>query len=188
VRVVAGRLRSRRLRALPGNVTRPTTDRARGGLFDWIGPRVEGAIILDLFAGTGALGIEALSRGATRATFVESGPRPCAVLRHNLGTLELEGQAEVLARDALRAIAVLARRGARFDLVFADPPYGSDWCERLLRTPCLPELMPVGGELYLERSAREPPPPGVAALPFRDARAWGDARFHCYERTEAPTP
>ena len=188
MRVVAGRLRSRRLRALPGDVTRPTTDRARGGLFDWIGPRVEGAIILDLFAGTGALGIEALSRGATRATFVESDSRPRAVLRHNLATLELEGQAEVLARDALRAVAVLARRGSRFDLVFADPPYGSDWCERLLRAPSLPELMPVGGELYLERNAREQPLPDVAPLALRDARAWGESRFHCYERTEATTP
>ncbi len=187
MRVVAGRLRSRRLGGLPGDVTRPTTDRARGGLFDWIGRRVEGAIILDLFAGTGALGIEALSRGATRATFVEREPRPRAALRQNLATLDLEGQAEVLARDALRAVAALARRGARFDLVFADPPYGSDWCARLLRTAALPELLPVGGELYLERNAREPPQPGAPRLALRDGRAWGGIRFHRYERTEATT-
>ncbi len=188
MRVVAGRLRGRRLRGPPGDETRPTTDRARGGFFDWVGHRVEVAIILDLFAGTGALGIEALSRGATRATFVERESRPCAALRQNLATLDLEGQAEVLARDALRAVAALVRRGARFDLVFADPPYGSDWCERLLRTAALPELLPVGGELYLEQNAREQPQLGVSRLALRDGRAWGETCFHRYERTEATTP
>lgn len=187
MRVVAGRFRGRLLRAFPGDVTRPTSDRARGGLFDWVGPRVEGAVILDLFAGTGALGIEALSRGATHATFVERGRGPGAALRRNLSELGLEAEAELLGRDAGWALGALARRGARFDLVFADPPYSSKLADRLLRTPALPELMPIGGELYLEQSIREEPLAGTDALALREARSWGETRFHRYERTEAST-
>src|SRR5499427_9858939 len=96
MRVVSGELRGRRLLAAPGRETRPTSDRAKAGLFDWIGPRVAGARVLDLFAGTGALGIEALSRGAREAVFVERSRGALRALRRNLDELALGERARVL--------------------------------------------------------------------------------------------
>src|SRR5580692_6775643 len=119
MRVIAGRLGGRRLTAPRGMATRPTSDRVREALFSALGP-LGGAAVLDLYAGTGALGIEALSRGAARATFVESARPALAALRDNLAALGLEGAARVLAMPVERAVT---RLGGAFDLVLADPPY-----------------------------------------------------------------
>ena len=109
MRVVAGLYRGRRLQAPPGRSTRPTSDRVREALFSILGPAVEGARVLDLFAGSGALGIEALSRGAAEAVFVESDPRAAAAIRGNLKTLDASGR--VHARDALALVRVRRIRG-----------------------------------------------------------------------------
>jgi 16S rRNA (guanine966-N2)-methyltransferase len=126
VRIVGGAWRGRALRAPPGEVTRPTADRVRQALFDmllhahWGGRSVvEGAVVLDAFAGTGALGLEALSRGAAVATFIERNPVALAALRANITDLDVNDRCTVLAGDALAA-----PRGASCSLVFLDPPYG----------------------------------------------------------------
>jgi 16S rRNA (guanine966-N2)-methyltransferase len=121
MRVIAGRLGGRRLDAPPGRDTRPTSDRVREAIFSILAD-VTGARVLDLYAGTGALGIEALSRGAERAVFVESGPRALAVLKKNLAALALEPASKVLAVRAERAVTAIAADGP-FDLVLIDPPY-----------------------------------------------------------------
>ena len=118
MRVIAGEFRSRRLKSIPGDATRPTPDRLRETLFDILSNRIEGATFLDAYAGTGAVGIEALSRGARHATFLEKDRHAVETIRENLSLLGLERRATVIKGAALLA---LARFGA--DIVFLDPPY-----------------------------------------------------------------
>ena len=121
MRVIAGEFRSRRLKSVPGLETRPTPDRLRETLFDVLAPRIQGATFLDVYAGTGAVGIEALSRGARRCIFVEKNRAAAAVIRDNLIALGLENRAEVYTS---KAGPVLERVTA--DIVFLDPPYELD--------------------------------------------------------------
>jgi 16S rRNA (guanine966-N2)-methyltransferase len=118
VRVIAGEFRSRRLKSLPGLNTRPTPDRLRETLFNVLAPRVEGCVFLDVYAGTGAVGIEALSRGASRAVFVEKNRAAVEVIRENLASLGLQSRAEVFTG---KVATVLER--LRADIAFLDPPY-----------------------------------------------------------------
>jgi 16S rRNA (guanine(966)-N(2))-methyltransferase RsmD len=121
MRVIAGDLRSRRIAGIPGDSTRPTSDRLRETLFDILAPRIRGATFLDAYAGSGAIGIEALSRGAAHAWFLERSRAALQVLRQNLATLELEARSSVIAGPALLSIE-------RFPaaIVFLDPPYPLD--------------------------------------------------------------
>jgi 16S rRNA (guanine966-N2)-methyltransferase len=130
VRVIAGSHRGRRLRAVPGTGTRPTSDRVREAIFDVLGSLVEleGMAVVDLFAGSGALGIEALSRGAASVVFVENAPAALRVIGDNLRDLGLDARASVVRQDALRFV----ERPHHFDLALCDPPYGFDAWEGLL--------------------------------------------------------
>ena len=187
MRVVAGRLRSRRLRTGRGEGTRPTTDRARAGLFDWLGPRVADARVLDLFAGSGALAIEALSRGASAAVLVERARAPLQVLRANLASLELRGVTRVIGRDAGRALPLLAAEGHAFDLVLADPPFASDWAGRLAHSRHLVDLLADGGVLVVERSSRAAPLLEDALLELRETRRYGGTCFDWYQKANGGT-
>jgi 16S rRNA (guanine966-N2)-methyltransferase len=111
------------LAAVPGKGTRPTTDKVKESIFNMIGPYFDGGWALDLYAGTGGLGIEALSRGAERAVFVERDAKAFSVVRQNVTACRLDNQAELYRTDAARALKALAKRGLSFDLVFLDPPY-----------------------------------------------------------------
>lgn len=123
MRVISGSARGRSLKAVPGMGTRPTTDKVKEAIFSMIGPYFDGEYVLDLFAGTGGLGIEALSRGAESAIFVDMDPKSIEVIKQNLKTVKLESQAEVYRNDAMRAIKALEKRAKGFDLIFLDPPY-----------------------------------------------------------------
>ena len=180
MRVVAGDLRGRRLHSVAGRATRPTADRAREGLFSWLGPRVADAAVLDLFAGTGAIGIEALSRGARHVTFVESSRSASAVLRRNLRDLDLMGQARVISRDARTSLERLGSQGTRFDLLFADPPYSSDWPQRLAGDLRLAELLLPAGVLALERPSEQPAAAASPLLEFRGSKTYGGSSFDWY--------
>lgn len=129
MRIIAGTFRSRQIRSLQGLALRPTSDRLRETLFNVIAARVAGARFLDLFAGTGAVGIEALSRGAREVVFVENHPPAAALIRKNLQSLDINSGVRVMPVDALRALQRLAEEyssaGPAFDLVFLDPPYAS---------------------------------------------------------------
>jgi 16S rRNA (guanine966-N2)-methyltransferase len=168
VRVVAGRLGGRRLRAPAGRATRPTSDRVREALFAALGD-VTGTEVLDLFAGSGALGIEALSRGADGAVFVERAPVALRALRGNLSDLGLD--AEVRPADARAALRALGRAGRHFDLVLVDPPYaladriGAD-LDRLL-----PPVLAAGARVVCESDRRAPI---ALELPVLDRRRYGD--------------
>jgi 16S rRNA (guanine(966)-N(2))-methyltransferase RsmD len=123
LRVIAGKYRSRKLVAPPGNATRPTSDRLRETLFNVISARVPGSIWLDLFAGSGAIGIEAISRGAHTVYFVESSKRAARTIRDNLASLEIAGGFEVIERETPVALRMLDAQAVTCDFCFLDPPY-----------------------------------------------------------------
>jgi 16S rRNA (guanine966-N2)-methyltransferase len=123
MRVIAGKYRSRQLRSLRGLDVRPTADRLREALFNVLAPQIEDSAWLDLYAGTGAVGIEALSRGARTVYFVESSPKAAAIIRQNLRALQIEEGYEVLERDAEQALRLLDSQAVSCDVCFLDPPY-----------------------------------------------------------------
>ncbi len=172
MRVIAGRLGGRRLMAPRGRVkTRPTSDRVREALFSMLG-ELDGAVVLDLFAGTGALGIEALSRGAERAVFVERDRAALQVLRGNLAQLGLGMPvAEVRAGEALAALR--AARGARetYDLVFVDPPYRHARELSGALSALLPELLAPEAHVVVESDRRAP---AELSLGVAQQRHYGD--------------
>jgi 16S rRNA (guanine966-N2)-methyltransferase len=156
MRVIAGRFGGRRLQAPAGRVTRPTSDRVREALFSMLA-LVEGAEVLDLFAGTGALGIEAVSRGARRAVFIERDAGALGALRDNLAALGLEpGEAEVRRGDAFGALRTAREREETYDLVFIDPPYrqARDWGPEL--AVILPPLLRPAARVVVESDRRAP--------------------------------
>ena len=129
-RVIAGEFGGRRLAVPADGRVRPTADRVREAWFSILGPRVEGASVVDLFAGSGALGLEALSRGARIATFVDLNPPSVAAIRANIATLGIADRTELVRQDAFRFLA--RPHPARYDLALADPPYGLGLAERLV--------------------------------------------------------
>jgi 16S rRNA (guanine(966)-N(2))-methyltransferase RsmD len=181
VRIVSGRFKGRRLKAPGGHATRPTSERVREALFDILGPRVTGAVFLDLYAGTGAVGVEALSRGAERVVFVESKHGAVRNLRENLEALGDPGEARVLAVPVARALRILSEEGAAADLAFCDPPYhDEEWPLLLAR---FGDLLPLsaGGLLLVEHAFRSPPPePG--GFEFVKAYKYGDTGLTVFEK------
>jgi pantetheine-phosphate adenylyltransferase len=172
VRIIAGKARGRRLSAPKGMDTRPTPDRVRESLFSILGD-LEGAAVLDLFAGTGALGLEALSRGAARVTFVEKARSALPVLEENRAAVAL-GSSDVLAMPAARALERLQARGQRFDLVFLDPPYAQGLLEPMLEALVRLDLLLPRATIVCEHHGRDPAPAGPPSLEQGETRAFGD--------------
>jgi len=175
MRIIAGTYGGRRLQAPPGDATRPTSDRVREALFSILGDRVTGARVLDLFAGSGALGLEALSRGAAAVTFVDSAPAAIRALRANLDALLAD--AEVVRADALRWLHGAARDARQYDLVFLDPPYRRAGA---LGAPLSAALVPVLAEGALVVAEADRRAPLELTIPPSDERRYGDTliRFH----------
>jgi 16S rRNA (guanine966-N2)-methyltransferase len=179
LRVTGGELGGRRFRAPAGGDTRPTTDMVREALFAVLAEAVEVELAADLFAGSGALGIEALSRGAARCLFVERRPAVVRVLQANLAALGLEGRARVLTADAGRPPRRLWDQGPA-SLVLADPPYQQGWVEPVLALAGEGGLLAPGGWLVVEHSPREEPPRAASGLALADRRAYGQSRLSFY--------
>jgi 16S rRNA (guanine966-N2)-methyltransferase len=171
MRVIAGTLGGRRLLAPRGLATRPTADRVREALFSMLGD-LQAARVLDLFAGTGALGIEALSRGAANAVFVERDQGALSTLRANLAALQLAPPlAEVRPGDAFRALQSACEAGERYDLVFLDPPYARSEELGLKLRQRLPAALAEGGQVVVESDRRAPL---LLGLPVQRQRRYGD--------------
>jgi len=171
VRIIGGRWRSRIIRFPPAAQLRPTPDRVRETLFNWLGQRLDGLACLDLFAGSGALGFEALSRGAARVVMVEKDAKVAAALRES-GKL-LEADAEVVLADAM---AWLAKGAERFDVAFVDPPYASGLAG--LAMHALAPRLNEGARVYVESDRPLEAPAGWRAM--REDRA-GAVRYALYE-------
>lgn len=153
MRIISGTAKGRSLRAVPGMSTRPTTDKVKEALFSMIGPYFDGGMVLDLFAGTGGLGIEALSRGMERAIFIDIERKSLDVIHDNLRTTRLADQAEVYRNDAFRALHLLAKRQLKFDLVFLDPPYRLVIMDKLMRALADYKLLSDGAMVVVEQDA-----------------------------------
>ena len=134
MRVIAGTARRLILKTVEGMDTRPTQDRIKETLFNMINNDVYGASFLDLFAGSGGIGIEALSRGAKDAVFIDNGARQTACIRENLKTTKLEEKAQVLNSDVISGLKMLVRNGRSFDLIFMDPPYNNEFEKRVMES------------------------------------------------------
>jgi 16S rRNA (guanine966-N2)-methyltransferase len=173
MRIVGGELRSRRLAGPPEGV-RPTSDRVRESLFARLGD-LTGARVLDLFAGTGAVAIEALSRGAEYAVLVDRSERAIQVVRKNLTSLGLSERARVIRGDAARSARQLGG-SLRFDLVFLDPPYDSDRLVPALEAVRDAGVLAPGATVVVETATRHSLAP-VPGLAFRDERSYGDTRL-----------
>ncbi len=184
MRIVAGIARGRRLRAPQGRLVRPTADRVKEAVFSILESRdgCAGLKVLDLFAGAGTLGIEALSRGAAEAVFVDAARPSIDAIRANLETTGLVG--EVLAMSAERAITQLAAAGRHFDRVFIDPPYGEGWIERTLTALDAARLVAEGGLVVVEHGRGEPAAPEVGVLVQQIARRYGDTHIAVYRANE----
>ena len=178
MRIIAGSRKGARIFAPRGTETRPTGDRVREAAFNLLGPgAAEGVVVLDLFAGSGAMGLEALSRGAERATFVESDRDACRTINRNLDKLELMG-ATVLCQDALTALRADARVGRRYDLVLVDPPYRRFSSLQNTLIQYLPEILAPGGTLLVETASDQEP---ELPLAKRTSRRYGSARLTLFE-------
>ena len=184
MRIVAGTLRGRPLVAPKGHPTRPTADRVRQAVFDVLthapwAPDLEGARVVDLFAGAGGLGLEALSRGAAFVQFVERDPAAAGAIRANLAALRLEDGARVERRDATLLGACV---GAPFDLAFLDPPYGKGLVDAALAQLTEGGWLATGAVAVAERGDRDPAPLAVDGYETRAERAWGAARVSFLRR------
>lgn len=175
MRVIAGRFGGRRLIAPRGNQTRPTSDRVREALFSVLGETVVGARVLDLFAGSGALGIEALSRGAAHATFVDSAPGAVRAIRSNLDALGID--AAVHRSDARTALRTARAAARQYDLILLDPPYRLAASLAAGLSEAIEVLLAPGGSVVSESDRRAPLD---LDLPLRDQRLYGDTliRIH----------
>jgi 16S rRNA (guanine966-N2)-methyltransferase len=190
MRVIAGAYRSRILKSLKGLALRPTSDRLRETLFNVLGPKVSGARFLDLFAGTGAVGIEALSRGAAEVVFIEKHPPAATLIRRNLDSLGVHSGFTVLAADALRGLDMLAAgrgsTGPAFDFIFCDPPYAAahDYA-RVLRFLGSADLLASDGIVVVEHRRNFDLPDEVGVLCRVRILRQGDAALSFFRTVPA---
>ncbi|MGM8364242.1 16S rRNA (guanine(966)-N(2))-methyltransferase RsmD [Virgibacillus sp. W0181] len=155
LRIIAGNLKGRQVKPVPGKQTRPTSDKVKEAVFQIIGPFFEGGECLDLFAGSGSLGIESISRGMDKAIFIDKNPKAIHTINKNRKDLEIEQQTEVYCTDAYRALQAVAKRHITFDLILIDPPYGKFNYNHLLNKIEKLNLVAKDGVIYCEHTARE---------------------------------
>ncbi|MFA5109980.1 MAG: 16S rRNA (guanine(966)-N(2))-methyltransferase RsmD [Desulfobaccales bacterium] len=179
MRIIAGDLKGRRLAPVRGGM-RPTAAKVREAVFNILGAAVPGVRVVDLFAGTGALGIEALSRGAVAAVFVEDHPQSLKVLRRNLEDLGLLERAVVWALPAAAALKKFAGRGERFGLAFLDPPYGGEVAAAAVTALASLNLLAPGARVVVEHSRRETLPEACGRLRRLEVRRYGDTQVAIY--------
>lgn len=189
LRIIAGTLRGRKIRVPPGLTVRPTSDRVRESLFDILGPLPPGARVLDVYAGSGALGLEALSRGAVAATFLESDREVLKILRANAASLGVDARCRILEGDATARLLTARGIGEPFDLALADPPYGLGRPEELLGALSRGGVLAPGARVVFERDRRSEPTLGPdARLPLERTARYGRTCLDFYRWQPGPGP
>lgn len=161
MRIITGTSKGRRLATPKNHAIRPTSDRVKESIFNILGKEVEGKVVLDLFAGTGNLGIEALSRGAKKAFFVEKGRQALRLIQRNLSQCGMSERSEILSTDVSRAIGILNQRGQSFDLILMDPPYEKGLIQKTLIKLHSNRIYQEDSILLVEHDRREPVPQRV---------------------------
>ncbi|MEK3882088.1 16S rRNA (guanine(966)-N(2))-methyltransferase RsmD [Paenibacillus sp. PL2-23] len=180
MRVIAGAARGRALKAVPGTNTRPTTDKVKEAIFSMIGPYFDGGIALDLFAGTGGLGIEAWSRGAERVIFVDKEKISLDIIRHNVKAVGAESAAEIYKNDAERALKALAKRGIQFSMVFLDPPYRMTTMDEVMAELAEKGMLAEDATVVVEHDASHGYPEELAAFQQIRHAQYGDTAVTIY--------
>jgi 16S rRNA (guanine(966)-N(2))-methyltransferase RsmD len=183
--VISGKAKGIQLQAVPGSGTRPITDRVKGAVFDILGDSIVNSHVLDLFAGTGSVGIEALSRGAGKAVFVEKHPKAIATIRTNLRRTALKAKARVVKADVFK---FLARTPQPFDLIYVAPPQYQDlWSKALRALDATPDWLDPNGLVIVQIFPKELEPLPLANLELAEERKYGSTLLCFYEMsTEQP--
>ena len=181
MRVVSGTCKGRPLKAVPGASTRPTTDKVKESIFNIIGPYFEGGKVLDLFAGSGGLGIEALSRGMNEAIFVDREYKAVSTVKANLEACDFLKQAEVYKNEAERALKALIKREVAFDLILLDPPYKKQKLVDILTTITEHDLLNADGIIVCEHGHDVELPDEVASLSRWKHELYGTIQISIYE-------
>jgi 16S rRNA (guanine(966)-N(2))-methyltransferase RsmD len=177
LRIIAGRYKGHRLRPVEGHAVRSTADRVRESLFNILAAEIPGTDVLDLFCGAGTLGLEALSRGADHATFVDKSRRSVRRTQDNSDALRVLTSVEIMNADAMAAIRAFSRNEARFDLIFADPPYGDGWGAKLLASLAESGILNADGILVLEHHKKEDLGATPQGFSVWTQRRFGDTMF-----------
>lgn len=190
MRIIAGALKGQQLVTPRGHRTRPTADQVRIALMDTLMPSLPDARFLDLFAGAGGVGLEALSRGAARAVLVERDAEAAAALRRNVAALRVAGRTLVLPMDTGRALNRLAAAGERFDLVFLDPPYGTGLVEDTLLRLGTGAVITLDTIVVAQHFTKQPPPERIGTLAAFRARRFGETTLTFFRggAYDAPIP
>jgi len=173
LRIIGGKFKGRKLRSVRGPRTRPTSGRTREAIFNIIALQVQGARVLDLFAGTGAFGVEALSRGAQSAVFIDISSHSLSVLRENLAAIPLENPTRAIRWDLTRDLNCLNSMPLAFDLVFMDPPYNKNMIAPALGHLRNSQSLESGARIIVEHSLLEPVEPGLLPFEMVDRRKYG---------------
>ena len=184
MRVIGGAARGRRLKVPKGQAVRPTAARVKESLFNILPHDFSGLRVLDLFAGSGNVSIEALSRGAVRAVLIDESSRASAVIRDNLNRLGLSERAQVWTAPVFRSLRKLAKSGEVFDLIFLDPPYDQEQVGATLSAISHCHLLSVAGRVVAEHSAREPLRSRYDDLVLNDQRRYGDTLLSFFKMDE----
>ncbi len=183
MRVIAGSARGRRLVSIRGDKTRPTADKLRETLFNIIAPRVFESSFLDVFSGTGAIGIEALSRGAETAVFVEKNGQALSVIKQNIEMLNFGDKANVMPYDFSTALNMLGQQGKKFDIIFLDPPYYKKFEAEALKQIVLNDLLLNDGIIIVEQGSKDEIP-CVDGLRAYDVRKYSTSTLLFYTASE----
>jgi 16S rRNA (guanine966-N2)-methyltransferase len=173
LRIIAGKFKGRKLRSVRGNKTRPTADRIREAIFNILAFQIQDATVLDLFAGTGAFGIEALSRGAQSAIFVDVDSDSISVLRENINIFSLESLTKIFRWDLTRNLNCLGSLRSTFNLIFMDPPYNKNMIENTLFNLHCSQSMQNGARIVVEHSFLEPVSKSQLPFEISDQRGYG---------------
>jgi len=173
IRIIGGELKGRKLVTVSGVRTRPTADRVREAIFDILDYRVRGASVLDLFAGTGAMGIEALSRGAESAVFADDNPAALGTLKKNLKNCSLENRARTIKWNILKNLNILHSHKPAFNLAFMDPPYNKNMVQPILSNLALSRCLTNGAMVVIEHAMREQIPDNSPGFNISDQRRYG---------------
>ncbi|MFC4766054.1 16S rRNA (guanine(966)-N(2))-methyltransferase RsmD [Effusibacillus consociatus] len=187
MRVISGELKGRRLTPVPGHSTRPTTDKVKESIFNIIGPYFDGGTVLDLFAGTGSLGIEALSRGMDRAVFIDQDPKALQIIRKNVESCGVENRVRIFRNDARRAISLLAKNQETFDLVFMDPPYHLDLIPKMISALSQQNLLEDTAIIVGEHSSARELPDRIEAFFRWKFVTYGDIAVSFYKKGSFPS-
>ncbi|SFE41634.1 16S rRNA (guanine(966)-N(2))-methyltransferase RsmD [Alteribacillus iranensis] len=180
MRIISGDYKGRTIKAVPGMKTRPTSDKVKESLFNRIGPYFDGGAVLDLYAGTGNLGIEALSRGCDTCVFIDQSSQAVRVVKHNIKNLGIMKNTEVYRNDAKRALYIMGNRKRSFDLIFLDPPYAKEQLSNIVEIIEEQNLLTEEGQIVCEHHSETVLPEDIQSFRKSQAVTYGDTGITIY--------